>query len=459
MRKEKPQFIIAGTGSGVGKTSISLGITAALVRRKLSVQTFKTGPDYLDPTYLKLASGNTCYNLDSWMCDFDYLTKLYHRRSNSTDVSVVEGVMGLFDGADPCTIEGSTAEIAKVLNLPVILLVNAHGCARSIAATVKGFCELEKNVEIAGVIANYVGSERHVEWLRLALDGAGLPPLIGGIPRDSLPSIPSRHLGLKTAGSTSINDNFLDEIASACEEYIEIDTLLDICQKPVNYHLEDRASHSDCSVKIAVADDEAFHFTYADNLRLLEENGAEICFFSPLNDDALPHDVDGVYLPGGYPEIFAEKLSDNKTMIDSVKSFADMDKPIYAECGGLMYLGESITNCDDESFSLCGVIPIQTRLLTKRKMLGYTEVTLQEDCLLGVKGDVMRGHEFHYSEITVNNADAWQQPYSVTRRRRSEPVLQGFSRGNILASYIHLHWGSTPHVPVNFINKCIGVKK
>jgi len=457
MKLEQPQFIIAGTGSGVGKTSISLGISAALRKRKLNVQTFKIGPDYLDPTYLKLASGNSCYNLDSWMCSSQYISQLFHNYSSTANVAIVEGVMGLFDGADPCSIEGSTAEISTILDLPVILVVNAHGCARSIAAIVKGFCELEANVKVAGVIANHVGSERHVEWLHLALETAQLPPLVGAIPRDSLPKIPSRHLGLKSANNKTINTEFFSQLAIACETHIDIDRLLKISANPVTICKSEYSPKKVSSTRIAVANDEAFHFTYPDNLKLLEDFGAEICYFSPLSDENLPENISGIYLPGGYPEVFAEQLSKNCNMITSIKTFAKKNRPIYAECGGLMYLGESISCSNGTTIALCNILPIQTTMLEKRKMLGYTEVTLQKECLLGKKGDVIRGHEFHYSEITVNNAKDWNQPYSVTRRRKATPIFQGFSKGNILASYVHLHWGSNPQTAQNFVNKCKGI--
>ena len=458
MIKTKPQFIIAGTGSGVGKTSISLGITAALNARNCNVQTFKTGPDYLDPTYLKLASGQTCYNLDSWMCSAGYLKALYSRQTDSADVAIVEGVMGLFDGADPCTLSGSTAEISTILNIPIVLVVNAHGCARSLAATVKGFCELEPTVEIAGVIANHVGSERHVEWLRSALAHENLPPLVGAVPRRSLPTIPSRHLGLKTAEHHCVNSEFLHRLTEACEQYIELDRLLDICNCSYHSPAKPPRSTSQSPIRIAIARDQAFHFTYPDNLQLLEAYGAELCYFSPLNDRHLPENISGLYLPGGYPELFAEQLSRNSEMLTAVKAFASLNNPIYAECGGLMYLGESI-HSQGQTVPLCGILPIQTTMLDKRNMLGYTEITLQHDCILGHRGDLIRGHEFHYSAICADNTSGWTKPYSVTRRRSSKPLLQGFCRGNILASYVHLHWGSTPQVAEHFVNRCKGVKK
>ncbi|MCP4717383.1 MAG: cobyrinate a,c-diamide synthase, partial [Deltaproteobacteria bacterium] len=296
-------LVIAGTGSSVGKTSIALGMTAALVRRGVAVQPYKVGPDFLDPTYLRLAAGRECYNLDGWMCGQSYVQRLFERLAADAEINIIEGVMGLFDGADTGSLAGSTAEIASWLRAPVLLVVNAHGMGKSFAAMVKGYTEFDPSVHIAGVIANKVGSDSHTALLRDALEANALPELIGAIPRGALPKLPSRHLGLISADSTVISDSAISTLADACERFININKLSSrlsdtACPPSPSATALPQTPH----VKIGVARDKAFHFCYPDNIRAFEENGAEIRYFSPLQDAGLPDDLDAVYLPGGYPE-------------------------------------------------------------------------------------------------------------------------------------------------------------
>ena len=323
------RIIIAGTGSGVGKTSLSLALVRALTRRGLRVQTFKVGPDFLDPTYLALASGRTCYNLDSWMCGKDYVEQLFQRASAQADVAVIEGVMGLFDGASPDTSIGSTAEIAKWLNAPVLLVVDAKGTARSIGAVIKGFDTFEPDVRIAGVIANRVGSARHSHWLAETISSAKLPPLLGCIPINALPSLPSRHLGLVTANAGTLSPTLLDALADVLEKHINIEAILKLAHSapplPVVAATAPVIVSTDTChpVTIGIASDAAFHFYYPDNLECLAAHGARLVHFSPLKDHQLPESLDALYLGGGYPEEFAETLARNVGMMDSIRKFAD----------------------------------------------------------------------------------------------------------------------------------------
>ena len=451
---------MAGTHSGVGKTSLSLGLVAALRRRGLRVQTFKVGPDFLDPTYLALASGAPCYNLDGWMSGSrDYVCRLFGRHSENADVAVIEGVMGLFDGAGPATMEGSTAEIARWLDAPVLLIANAHGLGRSLAAAVKGYATFEPGVNVAGVIANQCGSEGHAEGLAHSLRASSLPPLLGAIPRDGIPKLPSRHLGLVTADPGNLASSTLEALAYALEKYASLDEILRLARSvpPVEIFVPQRRAVPK-RLRIAIARDRAFHFYYQDLLDELELAGGELIPFSPEEDKRLPA-CDALYIGGGYPEEHAEALSANQAMREAIRQLAAANRPIYAECGGLMYLAESLQTGDGREYPMVGLLPAGTRMLDRKKTLGYVEVTLTENSLWGPKGTIMRGHEFHYSELTANPAGTagWQAPYSLRRRRAQRVRDEGFQLGRVLASYVHLHLASHPGAVQYFIDHCGGI--
>jgi cobyrinic acid a,c-diamide synthase len=393
----------------VGKTSISLGIVRALARRGLVVQTFKVGPDFLDPSYLAVASGRTCYNLDGWMTGREYIERLFAGVTADADIAVIEGVMGLFDGASPTGLEGSSAEIALWLDVPVVLVASAHGAARSLAATVKGFAEFEPGLRMAGVVANHAGSERHRNWLSQALSAGGLPPLVGAIGRGALPVLPSRHLGLVRADADAGVGATIEQLADACEQWLDLDRLIADCpprrvnsvrsadfgptavrtdadsrrlrntlRKPVQS--ADRIAdcglkrrppgHAGGKVRIGIVRDEAFHFYYEDNFTMLRELGAELVEFSPLKDRRLPRGLGGVYFGGGYPELYAERLGANAGMLGDVRRHVAQGNAVYAECGGLMYMGRGIVNMEGKRFPMAGVIPIETAMLGKLKSLG-----------------------------------------------------------------------------------------
>ncbi len=452
-----PTLVIAGTSSGVGKTSITLGLLRALSRRGLRVQPFKVGPDFLDPTYLTRAAGRTCYNLDGWMTGREYVGQLFARACRDADIAVVEGVMGMFDGSDPANNTGSTAEIAAWLGAGVVLVINSHGLARSIAPLVKGFAEFDPSVKLVGVIANYAGSPRHCLWMQSALEAENLSPLLGAMPRDSLPGLPSRHLGLVTADEQTLPDSTIDQLADACAEHLDIDAIIRAA-RGVSFTASDCSTASDDSgrVRLGVGRDAAFHFAYPDNLEALAAAGGELVYFSPLDDETLPDDLDGLYIPGGYPELFVAKLSANKPMLESIRSFGDSGGVVYGECGGLMYLGRAIVDSDGTEYEMVGLAPVTTRKLDNLRTLGYVEATFQRDCLWGSAGDVLRGHEFHYSEIVSQDFEAagWNRAYSLGRQRSSDVEAEGFSRGNVLISYVHLHWAGAPKATAEFIERC-----
>lgn len=453
-----PRIIIAGTHSGVGKTTLALALVASLKRKGLRVQTFKVGPDFLDPTYLTLASERPCYNLDGWMTSRDYVLELFSRTTGDADMAVIEGVMGLFDGSDPSSLEGSTAELARWLDAPVLLVLNVHGMARSLAAIVKGCVEFDRDLRIAGVIANHSGSDRHKEWLSQSLESASLPPLLGAIPRGAFPALPSRHLGLVTASHQNLTPQMLDELADVLEKYVSPNMIDKIGKSvPPLFISESSVEAKSMSrrISIGIAHDRAFHFYYPDNLRELELRGCELIRFSPLEDRRLPEGINGLYFGGGYPEEHAEALSENRQMQESIHQFAEGDKPIYAECGGLMYLTSGIETLQGKRYPMVGLLPVWARMLGRLKSLGYVEVTLTENSLWGERETALRGHEFHYSELTSNLPEnLWRPVYQIKRRRSNNLEFEGYQKGKVLASYVHLHWASKPRAMERFIHQC-----
>jgi len=508
-----PTLVIAGTCSGSGKTSLALAIARALVHRGLHVQTFKVGPDFLDPTYLALASGRPCYNLDGWMSGREYLERLFKGAVADADLAIVEGVMGLFDGADPETDEGSTAEIARRLDAPILLVVNVHGMARSLAALVKGFSIFEPDLCFTGVVANHCGSERHAAWLADSLKAAGLPPLLGALPRGAFPGLASRHLGLVTADSERLPEAVLDALAETVERHVSLERLfpglrlkpLPPGRVPFSQGESDGGDNpgkewatpkglgesptasprpGDCQLdlfpeweeakapavfppapqygpaarlRIGVARDAAFHFYYQELFDALAAAGCEIVFFSPLAEDRLPEGLSGLVIGGGYPEVHAAALSANVGMLSAIRAYAASGRPLYAECGGLMYLSEGIES-DGRFHPLLGILPVRTQMLARKKTLGYIEVTLREDSLWGPRGTMLRGHEFHYSEMVGDPSanGAWRRVYDLRRRRSEGSEAEGFQKGAILASYTHLHHASQPGSIDFFLRICGG---
>ncbi|OHE18712.1 MAG: cobyrinic acid a,c-diamide synthase [Syntrophobacterales bacterium GWC2_56_13] len=452
-----PTLVIAGTHSGSGKTSLALALAHALTRRGLAVQTFKVGPDFLDPTYLALASGRPCYNLDGWMAGREHVCRLFERAAADADVALVEGVMGLFDGADTAGPEGSTAEIARWLDAPILLVANVHGMARSLAALVRGFATFEPDLRIRGVVANHCGSERHAEWLADTLQAAGLPPLVGAIPRGAFPQLASRHLGLVTADERLLPDAVLDSLANALEQHFSLETLFP-------GWVEEKATPSSpvpgfpARLRIGAARDAAFHFYYQDLFDTLATAGCETVFFSPLSDRRLPEGISGLYLGGGYPEAHAEALAANGEILAAIREYAASRKPLYAECGGLMYLSQGLLEAGGRFHPFLGILPARTRMLDGKKALGYVEITLTADSLWGRCGDVFRGHEFHYSELIDDPvADpAWRTVYALRRRRSEAAEAEGFQKEAILASYTHLYYASLPAAIDHFIAHCGG---
>jgi cobyrinic acid a,c-diamide synthase len=466
-------IIIAAPQSGTGKTTITLGLMECLKRRGLRVAPFKVGPDFIDPGYHRLVCGRPSINLDGWICSPEFVYDTFEFHSAGADIAVIEGVMGLFDGISGVSDQGSTAHVARITGSPVILVVDARGQARSVAALVKGYAEFDPRIRVAGVIFNNVAGENHARILREALETLETDiRAVGFIPRDERFHIPSRHLGLLTAEENPLSGEYLDHLAEVVRDNLDFGLLWALgTRSPVNHHLPfDKGqivaagenAKSGKLIPIAVARDEAFCFVYEDNLRLLQEAGAELIPFSPLRDDRLPGRICGIYLPGGYPELFADTLEANSAIRGEIREAIEKGMPVYAECGGFIYLSEGVRlpasrGHDEDPHSgdltaLAGVFPVATRMLARRKALGYREVELSGDSPIGTKGTVIRGHEFHYSEMEEMPADV-KRVYRV-RKSGIDLGAEGYLHKQCLASYIHLHFGSAPGVAEAFVASC-----
>ena len=448
-----PRLVIGGTSSGVGKTTTTIAITRGLRARGLKVVLFKCGPDYLDPTYHSRASGTPSHNLDGWMMGRDAVLSTFARVAEGADVAIAEGVMGLFDGASPTGGEGSTAEIAKWLAAPALLVVDASGMARSIAALARGFSEFDPELRVAGVVCNRVGGRGHLDLLRKALHA---PPILGGFPDEEGARFPERHLGLHSADDTTVPESLLDHWGALAKEWLALDALLEIARSaptlPEPRHPSSPAATARRVCRLGLAYDEAFHFYYEDNLRRLESLGAELVRFSPMRADHLP-DVDGLYFGGGYPEVHAETLARNEHLRADVARFAEAGGPVYAECGGLMYLSNAIRTLDGKRHSMVGIVPGEAVMCDRLQALGYVEVETQEATPLGPAGLRFRGHQFRYSELRGLPSDV-ACVYSVRRRRGGEVAREGYRSRNVIASYVHAHWASNPRVAEGFVATC-----
>ena len=452
-----PRLVIAGTSSGVGKTTITVGLCRALQARGLKVALFKCGPDYLDPTYHRRVAGGPSHNLDGWMMGRDAAVDTFVRAARGADIALIEGMMGLYDGASPTGEEGSTAELARWLAAPVLLVVDASGMARSLAALVRGFAVFDPALRLAGVACNLAGGRGHLDLLRTALAAASLPPLLGGLTKATELAFPERHLGLRTAASDAVPEALFEAWGARVAAGFDLEGLWQVARSapPLAVPTSDlvsapRSQRGRCRIGLAL--DDAFHFYYADNLRRLESLGAELVPFSPVGDTTLPP-LDGLYLGGGYPEAHAEALTANQSMRAQIAALAARGRPIYAECGGLMYLSSAIRTLDGRRHPMVGLIPAEAVMSVRLEALGYVEVELQTPSPLGAAGTRFRGHQFRYSWLTEPTA-AIELAYSVRRRRGQESFREGYRVDNVVASYVHAHWASNPSVAEAFVAAC-----
>ncbi len=424
----KPQFLIAAPSSNSGKTTLTLGLLRLLHNRGLKVQPFKCGPDYIDTKHHSLAAHSQSINLDTFMMSEGHLRSQYAKYSNSADVVITEGVMGLFDGAD--RMKGSSAEISILLDLPVILVVNAKAMAYSVAPLIYGFMHFNPQVRIAGVIFNFVNTESHYQFLKDACEDLGVAPL-GYVPANDDIKIPSRHLGLAISPENDYN-TIIERAAEHIGKTVDIGQLLAMTLKPVPAVPIQTVLPPARTMEIAVAMDEAFNFTYAENLEILKQFG-EVTTFSPLVDWKLPA-TDLLYLAGGYPELFLEQLSANLTMRESILDYCANGGKVIAECGGMMYLGETLADHAGKEYPMIGFLGLKTTMKDARLSLGYREVEI------GLNR--FKGHEFHYSGCT--ETASLQRIGKVFNARRKEVTTPVYRKDNVIASYIHLYWGEDP---------------
>ena len=445
-----PRLVLGAVSSGAGKTTLAVALLAALRARGLRVAAFKCGPDYLDPGYLARASGGPAHNLDGWMMGREAVLGTFTRAAAGSDVAVVEGMMGLFDGASPSSDEGSTAEIARWLAAPVALVLDASGMARTAAAVGRGLADFDPRLQVAALVCNRVGGEGHLALIREAIAS----PAVVGLPERPDLGFPERHLGLVTATGSTLPDARVLAWARLAEEWLELDALLASARAAPPLEIAggvaDASPRGAC--RIGIARDEAFHFYYEENLARLEALGATLVRFSPLHDAVLPQ-VDGLYLGGGYPEEHAARLAANVGMREAIRSFAASGRPVYAECGGLMALASAIRTRDGREHEAVGILPGVAVVHERLQALGYAEVTTRAPSLLGPAGVRFRGHQFRYSELVGVPASV-ERVYEIGLRR-GPPAVEGYRPApNVLASYVHAHWASCPRAAEALVSAC-----
>lgn len=446
-----PRLVIAGTQSGVGKTTLVSALLISLKNMGLAVQAYKVGPDYIDPGYHAAATGRPCHNLDSWLMPPERLRSLFVRTAAGMDAAVVEGVMGLYDGGKNGV--ASTASIAKMLQAPVVLVVNASSAGESVAATVLGFREYDPDVRFAGVILNQLGSDSHRQMIAEALNKLDVK-LFGAVRRADSLKVPERHLGLLPVTENDA-EKVLGNIHHTVAAQLDTAALLDLARSTpqLNYpELPELPSRR--RARIGIARDEAFSFYYPESLRVLEEWGAKLIFFSPLHDGALPA-VDGLLFGGGFPEMFLPELAANQAMRQGIESAAAARMPILAECGGYMYLCRSVAAFDGREYPLVGLIPEMCRMEGALQKVGYVEAAALSDNLLCRAGEKLRGHEFHFSRMLeetdiVRNRRAFR----FSRSHGAAATIGGYADGKILASYLHLHFAGNPTAAKRFVDAC-----
>ncbi|MGQ9469127.1 MAG: cobyrinate a,c-diamide synthase [Nitrososphaerales archaeon] len=451
-----PRIIIAGPYSGIGKTTISIGLMGALKRRGLKVQAFKVGPDYIDPSHHSIMLNRPSRNLDAWMVHPDGIIEIFQRATQDVDIAVIEGVMGLFDGFDESNENGSTAHIAKLLRSPVILVINVHGMAKSVAPIALGYEKYDPDVRLSGFILNEVGGKKHIDWCKKAINSVTNLPVLGALPRNKDIEMQERHLGLIPQREKTSPETFLNMLINFIEEHLDVDKIIDIANSAEDLPKLSNIVYPKHSYKknlaIGVALDESFNFYYQDNLDMLRAYGADIRFFSTIKDNEIPSDVSGLYIGGGFPEMLPERLGSNTSMLKSIKKAAEDEMPIYAECGGLMYLTDFITDFEDRSHKMVGLLNART-VMTRSLTLNYTLADVIADNPLSRVDDVLRGHEFHYSKILEIPRDtkfAYRMKIGIGIDGKHDAWLEH----EVVASYMHMHFAYLPKLVKNFLRAC-----
>ncbi len=447
------RIVLAGTGSAVGKTTIATGIMKVL-SKKHNIQPFKVGPDYIDPSYHTLATGNTSRNLDSFFMTDDQIRTSFKRGLDisKSKIGIIEGVRGLYEGISPVEDVGNTASIAKALDSPIILIMDARSLVKSAAAVVLGFKNLDPSLKIEGVILNKIKGKRHYLKAKESVEKLANTKVIGGIPRDESLIVDERHLGLVPAlEQDKIKDN-IEKWGNIVEKYIDVDALLDIMKNASNINEKNPELWNIANknpLKIGVAIDEIFNFYYKESLESLEDNKAKIIPFSPYKDEEIP-DVDALYIGGGYPEVFKKELEANESMRNSINKFHNDKNPIYGECGGLVYLSKAIDGCH-----MTNILPYASKMTPKVQGLSYVIAESSKDNLISKKGEVFRAHEFHYTKIETNNQSSPNFAFNILRGRGISDQKDGITLNNTLANFAHLHPCSCPNFAYNFTKNVI----
>ncbi len=443
-----PRIVLAGTTSGVGKTSISCAIIHGIKKRGYSVHSFKVGPDFIDPSYLGTVSGKPARNLDPWLMGTTGIVKSFVQNFDS-DFSVIEGVMGYYDGFSGDSNYSSTHHVASILKTPVILVLDASKTARSIAATALGFTKFHKNSRISGFILNKIGSKKHEYLCRQALSSLKIP-IVGMIPRNPELVMGSRHLGLIPVSEQRQLQSNISKIAKTMSSFIDIEKIIQIGNKVPSFGMIPKGKNAKQKTTIAVALDQSFNFYYQDNLDALQKEGAKIEFFSPISDSKVP-ECDGIYIGGGFPEVIGSALEKNSRMQKNIKTLAESGIPIYAECGGLMYLTKSI-DYGSKKFKMVGLFDATTRMQKKLK-LNYTKARITKDCLIAKTSSTIQGHEFHFSDLESISKDS-KFAYDLSIGIGIKNQKDGLMQYNTLASYMHMHF-ARPGIARNFVQNCM----
>lgn len=450
-----PRLVIAGTHSGVGKTSIATGLMAAMTAAGHRVQPFKVGPDYIDPGYHYHATGRISRNLDAFMMPENTVREVFLRAAAGAEIAVIEGVMGLYDGKAGATTGASTAHIAKLMQAPVILVLDVRSTAQSAAAMVLGYRQLDPQVQLAGVILNQVGSVSHYRMVQEAVEGHTGIPVVGHLMRGAIPSLPSRHLGLVPTGENRSTAESVKALAQSIGAALDMERLWAIARAAPELVSPQKSVFAIPQpgerVMVALARDDAFNFYYQDGLDLLSAYGADLIPFSPLSDCELPAGVAGLILGGGFPEVFAEELSANRSLLENIRAAVNQGMPVYAECGGMMYLTRGIRDFHGTTFTMVGAIPAVSVMTGRLAGMGYRKVTLLADSVLSPRGTEFCGHEFHYS-VLDEAPDAYPWAYRIEGQEKGR--MEGYNRQNVLASYIHLHLAGYPAVAGHFLERC-----
>ena len=471
-----PRLLIAGTHSGVGKTTVMMGLLQALAKRGITVQPFKSGPDYIDPGFHTQVSDRPCRNLDSWLVPPQGLLSLFQRSAQGVHLALIEGMMGLYDGIGPVGEEGSTAQLAKQLRCPVLLVLDASSLSRSAAAVVRGYLQFDRGVKIVGCFLNRVSGLSHFHLIKEGIEKLAGVPVVGFLPQDERLKLPERHLGLVPSQEDRGWKHLLAPLSVRVREGVDLAAI---------QRLAHRAEPLDCGsetmarggagmprggrihtgrrgpqagrpttplvrVPIAIAMDEAFHFYYPENLELLEELGGELIPFSPLCDTALPSGAAALYLGGGFPEVYAPQLARNGKLFRAIRQAVSAGLPTYAECGGLMFLARSIADSRGRPYPMAGLIPAEVQMTSRLQSFGYKQLHALRPNLLAGSGEAARGHEFHHSVcrgIPVRKTAAYTATPAAGGNRR----IEGYARKNLLASYIHLHFLSRPRWAERFV--------